>query len=192
MGSNPTPSADMKKEKVFVAFLRGINVGGHKAVKMEDLRRVFASLGFTSVKTLLNSGNVVFAASGSAGSLEKTIAAKLEAEYGYAINVMVRSMDSLAALEKADPFAGIKMTPDTRLYVTFLGSPAKSKLKIPYVSDEGDFRIVVVTDGEICSALQLSPKRGTVDVISFIEKEFGKQVTTRNWNTVARLLKTEV
>jgi len=73
------------------------------------------------------------------------------------------------------------------LYVTFLSETSDTSLEIPYESPEKDLRILRASNHEICSVLILSQKRGTVDLMSFIEKEFGKNVTTRNWNTVKKL-----
>lgn len=175
----------------YVAFLRGINVGGHKAVKMEDLKKVFASLGFKNVKTLLASGNVLFEASqGSADVLSKKIEEELKKSFGHEIGVLIRKIGELQSLAEVNPFKGVKLTPQTRLYVTFLSEKPRSNLKIPYESPEKDFKIISVSSGEVCSALTLSPTRRTTDLMGILEKEFGKKVTTRNWNTIIRLLKT--
>jgi uncharacterized protein (DUF1697 family) len=62
-------------------------------------------------------------------------------------------------------------------------------LKIPYTSPEKDFRILEVTNREICSVVDLNLGRGTVEAMSILDKEFGKNITTRNWNTVGKILK---
>jgi uncharacterized protein (DUF1697 family) len=92
-------------------------------------------------------------------------------------------------LADSNPFKKITVTPQMRLYVTFLSEKPKSSLKIPYESPEKDFKIVRVSNNEVCSVLTLSPNTGTVDAMSVLEKEFGRKVTTRNWNTVIKLLK---
>jgi uncharacterized protein (DUF1697 family) len=116
----------------YAAFLRGINVGG-VTVKMDKLKKTFEALGFTDVKTLLASGNVLFAApSASENTLVKKIEKKLETALGREIGVLVRKIEELQRLAETDPFAGIKVTPQTRLYVTFLSEKNKSSLKIPY------------------------------------------------------------
>ncbi len=174
----------------FVALLRGINVGGNKIVKMDDLKKWFAALGFKSLKTILNSGNVLFeSADDDEDVLAKKIAKKLQDELGHKVGVQVRSIEEIQKLADRDPFKKIKVTPETRLYITFLPEKPKSKLKIPYTSPEKDFRILEVTSREICSVVDLNLGRGTVEAMSILEKEFGKNITTRNWNTVGRILK---
>jgi uncharacterized protein (DUF1697 family) len=173
----------------YVAFLRGINVGGHHKIGMTDLRQVFAGLGFQTVKTVLASGNVRFESSREdARALAAEITARLEATFGYEIPVILRTQAQLQALADSDPFAGIEVTPETRLYVTFLPEKPRSALNIPYESEDGGFKILRVTDDEVCSVLTLTPHRRSVDAMDVLEKEFGKKVTTRNWNTVLKLL----
>lgn len=86
-----------------------------------------------------------------------------------------------------NPFKNISVTPETRLYVTFLLGKPKHNLQIPYESHEKDFKILSVSNGEVISVLTLSPKRRTPEAMTIIEKEFGKNVTTRNWNTVVKI-----
>lgn len=174
----------------YAAFLRGINVGGNKPVPMERLKKAFESLGFRNVKTLLATGNVLFeAASANAAALAGKIEEKLKRTFGFEIGTIVRTVEKLQELADSSPFKKIKVTPETRLYVTFLAEKPTSKLKIPYSTPEKDFQILRVTSTEVCSVLTLSPNRRTVDLMSILEKEFGKKVTTRNWNTIARVLK---
>jgi uncharacterized protein (DUF1697 family) len=173
----------------YAAFLRGINVGG-VTVKMDKLKKTFEANGFTHVKTLLASGNVLFTApSTSASALAQKIEKKLETAFGREIGVFVRKIEELQRLAEADPFAGIKVTPQTRLYVTFLAEKTTSSLKIPYETPDQNFRIIRATASEVCSALTLSPNSRTVDLMSLLEKEFGRKVTTRNWNTIEKILK---
>ncbi|MGI0065452.1 MAG: DUF1697 domain-containing protein, partial [Nitrosotalea sp.] len=149
-----------------VAFLRGINVGGHNPVPMETLKKTFESLRFENVKTLLASGNVLFdAPQTSASVMTKKIEEKLEKMFGHEIGVLIRTIKDLQLLEKADPFKGIIVTPQTRLYVTFLSEKSKTGLKIPYESSDKNFKIIRVTANEVCSVLTVSPNSKTTDLM---------------------------
>ena len=178
----------------YAAFLRGVNVGGHKPVKMADLRVAFEGMEFQKVKTVLASGNVVFERPAGAdlpdNALDLTvyIEKNLELSFGYPIAVALRTTADLQRLVESDPFKGVAMTPDTRLYVTFLSDPAKSRPDFSYSAPEGDLRIVRVGPGEVCSVLTLSPARGTTELMALLEREFGSGVTTRNWNTVGKVV----
>ena len=174
---------------IYISFLRGINVGGHKPVPMEKLRKTFESMKFRNVRTLLASGNVIFEApKTNEAVLKKNIEEKLEKTFGVEIGVLVRTIEELQLLSDSGPFKGIKVTPQTRLYVTFFSEKPKSKLKIPYKSPDGNFRIVRVSEREACSVATLSATSNTVNLMSILEKEYGKKVTTRNWNTVEKIL----
>lgn len=167
----------------FVALLRGINVGGNKKVEMAKLRTVLEKAGLTEVKTLLNTGNVLFEApKATAAGLEEV----LEKAFKFVIPVILRPASAIEALAKADPFKGITRDENTRLYITFLTDKPESKT--PPKSADKSFRILQVTDGEVVSVLQLDPEHRTVDAMAIIEKTYGKKVTTRNWNTVLKLL----
>lgn len=173
----------------YVAFLRGINVGGHKKVKMEELKKTFEDSGFENVRTLLASGNVLFSApAASESALARKIEKALVTGFGHEIDVLIRKIAALQRLAEAKPFAGVKVTPQTRLYVTFLADKPKSGLKIPYQSSDKKFKIIRATASEVCSVLTLAPNSRTVDLMSILEKEFGRKVTTRNWNTITKIL----
>jgi uncharacterized protein (DUF1697 family) len=174
----------------YVAFLRGVNVGGHTVIAMADLKKIFEKMGFTDVRTILASGNVMFE-SGESGRDELTamIQAGLRKEFARDMGVIVRAMDDIVEWKAMDPFQGVRMTPDIRLYVTFLpdGAPRPAKSALP-ASPDGAFRVVKVDAGEVFSVVDLSMGKGTPEAMAMLEKEYGSGVTTRNWNTVLKLL----
>ena len=175
----------------YVAFLRGINVGG-VIVKMDALKKAFESLRLKNIRTLLASGNVLFETKQTAaGVLTKTIEEKLKKTFGREIGVIVRTLAELERLAKSDPFKGIKVTPKTRLYVSFLSEKQKSAIKIPHKSPGADFKIIRLTETEACSVVTVTPnpREGTLGLMDFLDKEFGKRVTTRNWNTIEKVLR---
>lgn len=172
----------------YVAFLRGINVGGHKKIKMADLRRAFDSWGFTDVKTLLASGNVAFCADETrCDALAGSIEAGIESAFGFEVGVIVRTMASIRDLVSANPFRDIDVTPSTRLYVTFLSPDSPRGLKAPYESPAMDFKILEASAQEVCSVLTLGARGRTPKSMEILEKGFGKRITTRNWNTIVKV-----
>lgn len=113
----------------FVALLRGINVGGKNTVAMGRLRGCFAGLGFSGVKTYINSGNVIFSTGkASPRDLEASIESGLEKEFRFPIRVLVRSLSEMGRVVRSIPsgWAGSK---DLRCNVIFLG-PAIDKPSI--------------------------------------------------------------
>lgn len=174
----------------YVAFLRGINVGGNVLVKMDDLKKTLEKFGLGNVRTILASGNVTFE---SKQADIKTLAAKIHSElrktFKKDIGLILRSIDDINRLQASEPFKGIKVTPSIRLYVTFLaGEAGPLSIKIPYATPKGEFRILQATPTEVFSLLDLSKGKGTPDAMKILEKEFGSNVTTRNWNTIQKIL----
>jgi len=170
--------------------LRGINVGGHATIKMSALKDAFEGMGFKDVRTLLASGNVIFECENSD---EKMIADKIRSGLKETlkkdIGVILRSRDDLETLRSADPFKGIEVTPSIRLYVTFFAEKtAPRTIAIPYATPQGEFRILRASPLEVFSVLDLAKGKGTPEAMSILEKEFGSNLTTRNWNTVLKTL----
>lgn len=174
----------------YVAFLRAINVGGHNLVPMQELRKAFTSLRFKNVRTLLASGNVLFEAP-KAGTavLERRIETKLLKTFGREIGVLLRSREHLELLGASQPFKGILVTPQTKFYVTFLSEKPVKSLQVRYESPGGDFTILRASTSEVFSVLTVSPNAGSTDLMKILEKRFGLRITTRNWQTIVRVLK---
>jgi uncharacterized protein (DUF1697 family) len=171
----------------YVAFLRGVNLG-KRQIKMAELKALLEKEGYEDVRTLLASGNVVLTAKEAdplklRGELEIVIREK----FGFHVPVILRTEKEIDTLITSDPFEGVKLTPKTRLYITLLSELPKSKLKVPYKSMGGEFVIREITNGHIVSIL--GPKVSSPDVMDFLGKKFGKEITTRNWNTIIKIHK---
>lgn len=104
----------------YVALLRGINVGGSKVVKMADLRAILAAGGCADVETYIQSGNAVFAhASRSPARLAAELEQRIAKATGFAVPVVLRTSDELAAVIAANPFA----TDADHVHVLFVAAP---------------------------------------------------------------------
>jgi uncharacterized protein (DUF1697 family) len=175
----------------YTALLRGINVGGHKKVPMADLKKAFEKMGIENVHTLRASGNVVFeAADKNTDALAKKITAMLESTFKFSIPVILRRLSEIQNIIDENPFKEIIPAPDLRLYVTFLKEKPKGGLNIPYSAEGESFKIISIKDNAVYTVVDLS-KTKTVDMMSFLEKEFGKNITTRTWDTVVKIGKTQ-
>jgi len=174
----------------YVAFLRGINVSGKTRIKMADLKNVFESMGFTNVRTLLASGNVIF---DSEDENEKFLTEKIESGlkkvFKRDIAVILRDIDHLKKLQSSKPFEGIEVTPDIRMYATFFSKKTQPRtITVPYTSPQKGFNILNSTSMEVFSTVDISKGRGTPELMNFLEKEYGSNLTTRSWGTVLKLL----
>ena len=170
-----------------VALLRGINVGRAKRIAMADLRALFATLGFSDPRTLLNSGNVVFGAPGQ-GDGGLSLAARIEAalvdQLGVASRVTVLDGARLAAIVAANPLAA--STADHARLLAFTLPGAKEQALLAPLAQQawGDDRLHV---GEW--AAYVACPGGVLDskLAMAVTKALGDVTTSRNWNTVLKL-----
>ena len=162
------------------AFLRGVSPMN---CKMPELARAFAAAGFRDVKTVLSSGNVVFSATGAERTLRKKAEAAMEEVLGRSFLTLVRPIDELQALLDEDPFAGYRLKPGSKRIVTFLPEAPEAAPKLPVEVDGA--RILALREREVLSAYVPSPK-GAV-FMGLIERTFGKDVTTRTWDTLRKV-----
>jgi len=164
-------------------------VGGHHKVPMAELRKEMQKMNFENVVTLLNSGNIVFdAISNDLETLEKKISAHLEITFGFPIPTILRKSEIIYGLLNKNPFKDVILTRDIRLYVSFLSKDLETDLKLPHTSDDRSYKIISKIDNTIFSVLDLSLSN-TPKGIETLEKHFGKDITTRNWNTIKRIEK---
>ncbi len=171
-----------------IALLRGINVGGHKKIKMAELRVMLTDLGFSNVATVLATGNIGFDADEmNASDLQTIIHDGILDTFGHDVDVLMRTQANIQALVATEPFASVAVTENTRLNVSFLGNEAQNTVTLPYDSPAPDFDILHVSATEVCSVWTLNGKVRSTDYMKILEQEFGKNITTRNWNTVLKI-----
>lgn len=162
------------------AFLRGVSPMN---CKMPELAAAFTAAGFEDVRTLLSSGNVVFSAKGSGRALEKKCEAAMQAHMGKSFLTIVRPVRELQALLDADPFARRRLPAGAKRVVTFLRSVPEEVPALPIERDGA--RILELLGRELLTAYVPSPKGAPF--MTFIERTFGQDVTTRTWDTVRKV-----
>lgn len=173
--------------KKWIAFLRAINVGGH-TVKMNRLRELFQSFGFSNVETFIASGNVIFEApDGDAAGLEWEVERGLQAALGYEVAAFVRSLPEIAAIAKTPPFPPAELQADgNTLYVAFMQTPLEADLQAQVLALRTPVDDFHIKEREIYWL-----RRRKVGESGFsgalLEKTIRKPATMRNFNTVERL-----
>jgi uncharacterized protein (DUF1697 family) len=176
----------MQSEEKYVAFLRGINVGGHHKVPMADLQSELRKINLKNIITLLNSGNVLFES--NENDLENKISTHLEKVFGFQIPTIIRRAEMIIEMLNNNPFKDIEITQDIRLYVSFLKNESSDELTLPWKSADNSYEIIGITDNTIFSVLDVSISK-TPEAMATLTKYFGKEITTRNWNTISRIRK---
>ena len=177
----------MIPKETYIAFLRGINVGGHHKVPMAELKKEFEKMGYSNCRTLLNSGNVIFEGSAEdMGPMISSITKHIEVVFGFPIPTIVVPAVTILDLIKHNPFAEIEITKDTRLYISFLQKEKPNELEVPWLSADSSFKILEKRANTICSVLDVSVSK-TTEAMGILEKTYGKDITTRNWNTLVKI-----
>ncbi len=165
----------------YAAFLRGVMPTN---VRMSELREAFEAAGFTDVGTVLSSGNVVFdARRGTEASIERAAEAAMLRQLGRLFFTIVRPVDALRELVASDPWRGFRLGAGAKRVVTFLRDEPRPPPRLPVELDGA--RILSLKGREAFSAYVRTP-RGPV-FMTLIEKTFGKECTTRTWETVAKV-----
>ena len=169
---------------VWICLLRGVNVGGNKKVAMADLRALLGDLGLANARTLLQSGNAIFSATGAHGpALEKRIAAAIADQLGMDVKVLVRSDKELGRVVAANPFVerGVEIK---QLHASFLSAPPPAEVvsaldPAGYGPDEFEFGDRVI--------YTRCPNGIAGSALPSWEKVLGVTVTARSWSTVLKL-----
>lgn len=165
-----------------IALLRGVSPMN---CRMPLLQRCLEEAGFSDVKTLLSSGNVAFSTPRSAtpAALQKRVEKALLDGAGYGFMTVVRPAAHLRRLLDSDPFAGFDLPPGSKRVITFLREPEAAPV-VALPVEWRDARILARLGGEVlCSYV---PGDGAPGFMALLERRFGKSITTRTWETVAR------
>ena len=172
----------------YVAFLRAINVGGRR-VKMDHLRGLFESLGFSRVETFIASGNVIFDSSAEdARTLAREIEDHLRESLGYEVATFVRSASELTAIARHRPFDPSDLDAEgTSLYIAFLPAPPNAEAQEKLMTHRSEVDDFAVHGHEV---YWLCRKKMSESAFSgaLLETTMGMPATVRNSSTVEKLV----
>ena len=167
---------------IHVALLRGINLGSKRRVAMADLRAWLTALGYTDVRTLLQSGNAVFRVDKDPATVRKEVESALAEGAGFTVDVVLRSAEELSAVVAEDPFGDI-VTDPSRYVVSFLDAPRRW----PEI-DPAEYEPERVHLAEREAYFWLPGGQMKSRILAAFPTRKGEVATVRNWNTVTKLL----
>lgn len=172
--------------KTYIALLRGINVSGHKLIKMADLRESLHKRGFEGVQTYIQSGNIVFKnKGGELFELEEAIKKAILDDFGFDVPVLVRTAKDLESILKNNPFAKEENT--KQLFFVLLKQPPTKALveEFDELKFEGeDFHI---TDACVYLNCKIGFAKAKLNN-NFIERKLKVEATARNLRTMQKLV----
>ena len=172
----------------YITLLRGINVSGQKKLAMRDLASLYESLGFGSITTYIQSGNVIFTSiEKNVSILKNTIERAIEQKYKFHVPVEIRTHDELKNIIKNCPFGEIDLSINgTKVMLTFLSAtPSKATIDsvMPYLTLAEELRIIGKEVYLYCPQGYGKTKLSN----NFLEKKLDLTATTRNWKTILKL-----
>lgn len=177
---------------VYIALLRGINVGGKNIIKMSDLKRVFESIGLCEVKTYIQSGNVLFKSNEDEDSLCNKIEHAIDASFRIPVKVILRTSTELEHIISNCPFSKDEITKAETLseveslYVALLAhNPLKEKIECIDVyssSSESDKYYIVGRDMYLLFYRSISNSKLANNLY-----KLNVSSTVRNWKTLSKL-----
>jgi len=170
-------------------FFRNLNLGRANCPDKAQLEAAFLDAGADSAASFLTNGTLVYSA--SPATAEQVLARAVDLlrhRCGLKEPAFVRTVDYLAALVATDPFAGIDRASVYEFCVSFLYSPEVAPPALPLASPRNDVELIAVTPAEVLSlSRKLGASPGSPN--AFLEKHLGSPLTTRAWNTIARLVR---
>lgn len=171
----------------YVALLRGINVGGNNMIKMVELKDCFETMGFTNIRTYINSGNVIFeSTAASSEKLVEKIERTLSTTFGFPLRIVLRSKTQMEEVAVNVP-SSWKHEKDLRCYVSFVREPTTVAQVMSEVEIRENVDDVSVGPGVIYMSTLLSgitKSRFT----RLIAKKIYQEVTIRNYNTLQKII----
>ena len=171
---------------IWIALLRGINVGGRKIVPMAELRAVLSGLDYNAVQTYIQSGNCVFeSADSNAANISDSISAAIDAKFGFVPKVMTLSLEALLSARDNNPFANVE-TPEKFVHFYFLFEPASAADIEALDALKTPSETYALTDAVFY--LHAPDGIGRSKLAARAEQKLGVAATARNFRTVTKLL----
>jgi uncharacterized protein (DUF1697 family) len=172
--------------KTYISLLRGINVSGQKKIKMTELAILYENIGFQSVQTYIQSGNVVFTSDKTLKIIRNIIQQSITEKFGFEVPVLVLSSQELDTIVKGNPYLSPEERDIKPYHVTLLSDLPDEK-KISSVKEYQDSPNEFSISGKIIY-LKCPQGYGRIKINNtFFEKKLGVGATTRNWKTILTL-----
>ena len=172
----------------YISILRGINVSGHRMIKMDALKKMCAELGFSTIQTYIQSGNIVFQAKETdTQKLSELIESAIDKIFGFDVPTITLTKDELEKIIQLNPFVNDKTKDASFFHITFLSeNPAKEKVELLKQADLKNDEYAI---GDKAIYLYCPDSYSNSKLTnSFFENKLKVIATTRNWKTGNELL----
>lgn len=175
---------DMK----YVALLRGIGPG-NPSMQNAKLRAAVEELGYSNVQSVISSGNIIFETDkNDISAMESALEKLWETKLGFSSTTIIRSQGDLQKILKLRAFGDLNHQPSSYLMVTFGKNSFEIPFKLPYQPQDKPYQLLKATKNELFTVTDNTAIK-TNDLMTWLEKQFGKEITSRTWQTVERIVK---
>ena len=170
----------------YIVFLRGINVGGSRRIKMADLRSALSKAGIADPRTLLQSGNLVFQSNGDERSVIDIVETTIETTFGFGTTAIVRTAAQMTQILEDHPFSASQVADSRFAHVGFCrGAPSRQGFSTLLELHEGPEELVL-GDREVFVYYPEGSGRSKITNAA-LERHLETAVTSRNWNTLTKI-----
>jgi uncharacterized protein (DUF1697 family) len=169
---------------IYVALLRGINVGGHNKVKMADLKRLFETMGFGKVQTYIQSGNVLFESEEGANLVQQRIEQEFSEVFAFSVPVILRTAMELEGIIRDCPFQTDALTEGESLNLAFLSEVPSEDAINHLLTFRSDVEECEIEGKDVYLFLRQSIRNSK---LSIHLQKLGVSATIRNWRTINKL-----
>lgn len=171
----------------YISILRGINVGGHKIIKMDALKDLYRSLGYKNVHSYIQSGNIIFqTTSNNTIRIAEDIQHAIHSQFGYDVPTIVKTRDEWSAIIQGQPFLKDETKDEKCVHVTILSSILHDLSSEKFLNYKSESEDIFITPQAVY--LYCSQGYGQTQISNnLIEKMLQVPATTRNWKTIQKL-----
>lgn len=173
-----------QKTNIYIAILRGINVGGKRKLLMADLKNLFTELEFTNITTYIQSGNIIFQSDKpDSKAIETDIETAINKNFGFEVPTIVLTKENYAKIIESNPYINKNIANIDKLHITFFKESAPKTIKINFETEDS------FKQSNQAIYLNIEGKYHKTKLSNtYFEKQLKTTCTTRNWKTAIKLL----
>jgi uncharacterized protein (DUF1697 family) len=172
------------KITIYIALLRGINVGGHKLIKMQELKNVLTNMGLDKVKTYIQSGNVIFHSERNAEQLEEQMEQEIRSAFGFSVIIILRTASEWEQIINNCPYPVNSLSEGESVHISLLAKEPSKECINHLLDYKSEMEQCCIRGREIYLYLQQSIRHSK---ISAQLQKVGVPGTSRNWKTIKKL-----
>jgi len=172
------------KITIYIALLRGINVGGHKLIRMQELKSLLTNMGLDKVKTYIQSGNVIFQSERNAEQLEEQMEQEIRRAFGFSVIIILRTASEWEQIISSCPYPVNSLSEGESVHISLLAKEPSKECINHLLNYKSEMEQCYIKGKEIYLYLRQSIRDSKLSVQL---QKVGVPGTSRNWKTIKKL-----